>query len=148
MALRAKCGGSSPFDFAQGRNDNSFSYSQDAKSWRSRSDRVSDPVFGELDEFGVGWVEVGVGCGGDAGEAFEESVGGGVEELVGDAEDPAVADGFEGLPVSLGDDAVEGDAIPCSAPGEEEDVGVGGCDVFGGGVGAGCTEVAAAGGFD
>ena len=44
---------------------------------------------------GVGWVKVGVDGGGDAGEAFEEGVGGGVEELVGDAEDPAVADGFE-----------------------------------------------------
>ncbi len=91
-----------------------------------------------------GWV----GGGGDAGKAFEERVGGGVEELVGDAEDPAVADGFEGLPVALLDDAIEGDAVPCSAPGEEEDVGVGGGDVFRGGVGAGCAEIAAAGGFD
>ena len=78
-----------------------------------------------------------MGGGGDAGEAFEEGGGGGVEELVGDAEDAAVADGAEMVPVALGDDAVEGDAIPCSAPGEEEDVGVGGGDVFGGGVGAG-----------
>ena len=96
----------------------------------------------------MGWVQGWVGGGGDAGKAFEERVGGGVEELVGDAEDPAVADGFEGLPVALGDDAIQRDAVPCSAPGEEKDVGVGGGDFVCGGVGAGCTEVAAAGGFD
>ncbi len=39
-------------------------------------------------------MEVGVGGGGDAGQAFEEGVGWGVEKLVGDAEDPALADGF------------------------------------------------------
>jgi hypothetical protein len=93
-------------------------------------------------------VEVGVGGRGDAGEAFEERVGGSVEELVGDAEDSALSDGFEGAPVALGDDAIQGDAIPCSAPGEEEDVGIGGCDFVCGGVGAGRTEVAAASGFD
>jgi hypothetical protein len=100
-----------------------------------------------LDEFGVGGVEVGVGGGGDAGEAFEECVGGGVEILVGDAEDSALADGFEGVPVALLDDALEGDAIPCSAPGEDQDVGVGCGDVFWSGVGAWCAEVMAAGGF-
>jgi hypothetical protein len=75
-------------------------------------------------------------------------VGRGVEVLVGDAEDSALADGFEGLPVALGDDAIQGDAIPCSAPGEEEHVGVGGGYVFCGGVGAGCAQIATAGGFD
>jgi hypothetical protein len=70
----------------------------------------------ELDEIGVGWVDLAVGGCGDAGEALEESVGGGIEELVGDAEDPAFADGFQVLPVALGDDAFEWDAIPCSAP--------------------------------
>ena len=89
-----------------------------------------------------------MGGGGDAGQAFEEGVGGGIEELVGDAEDPAVADGFEGLPVALGYDAIEGDAIPCSAPGEEEDVGVGGGDVFWCCVRARCSQIASAGGFD
>jgi len=87
------------------------------------------------------------GCG-DAGEAFEERVGGSVEELVGDAEDSGGADGFEGLPVALRDDAIEGDAVPCSAPGEEEDVGVGGGDVFGGGVRAWGSQIASSGGFD
>ncbi len=47
-----------------------------------------------------------MGCGGDAGEAFEERVGWGVEELVGDAEDSGGADGFEGVPVALCDDAI------------------------------------------
>jgi hypothetical protein len=75
-------------------------------------------------------------------------VGGGVEVLVRDAEDSALADGFEGLPVALGDDAIQGDAIPCSAPGEEEDVGVGGGDVFWCRVGARCAEILASGGFD
>ena len=93
-------------------------------------------------------MEVGVGGGGDAGQAFDEGVGGGVEELVGDAEDPATADGFEGLPVTLGYDAIEGDAVPCSAPGEEEDVGVGGGDVFWCCVRAWGSQVAAARGLD
>ena len=101
-----------------------------------------------MDEFVVGWVEVGVGGGGDAGQAFEERVGWGVEELVGDAEDSGGADGFERMPVALVDDALEGDAVPCSAPGEEEDVGVGSGNLFGGGVGTGSAEVAASGGFD
>ncbi|MCU1252301.1 MAG: hypothetical protein JWQ49_5330 [Edaphobacter sp.] len=87
------------------------------------------------------------GCG-DAGQAFEEGVGWGVEELVGDAEDSALSDGFEGVPVALGDDTVEGNAIPCPAPGEEENVWVGGGDFFSGGVGTGCAEIVASGGFD
>jgi len=61
----------------------------------------------------------------------------GVEELVGDAEDSAFADGLEGLPVALGDDAFQRDAIPCTAPGKEEDVGVCGGDGFRCGVSAG-----------
>ena len=89
-----------------------------------------------------------MGGGGDAGEAFEEGVGGGVEELVGDAEDSTLADGFEGLPVALVDDAIQGDAIPCSAPGEEEDVGVGIGDGFWCCVRAWGSQIAAAGGFD
>jgi hypothetical protein len=75
-------------------------------------------------------------------------VGRGVEVLVGDAEDASGADGSKVVPVALLDDAFEGDAIPCPAPGEEEDVGVGGGDFFGGGVGAGSAEIAASGGFD
>ena len=46
-------------------------------------------------------------------------MGRGVEELVGDAEDAMIANRFEGLPVALLDHALEGDAIPCSAPTEE-----------------------------
>src|SRR5258708_35341920 len=109
-----------------------------------RGDGILGTFLGELEEFGVGWVQGWVGGGGDAGKAFEERVGGGVEELVGDAEDPAVADGFEGLPVSLLDDAIEGGAVPCSAPGEEADVGVGGGDVCRGGVGARGAVIACA----
>jgi hypothetical protein len=71
-----------------------------------------------LDEVGVAGVEGGVGCGGYAGQAFEEGLGRGVEVLVGDAEDSALAHGFEGVPVALLDDALEGDAIPCSTPTE------------------------------
>ena len=96
---------------------------------------------------GVGWVELRVGGGGDAGEALEEGLGWGVEVLVGDAEDPAGADGFEVMPVTLVDDALEGDAVPCSTPAEEEDVGIGFGDGFGGGVRAGCAEESCAGSF-
>ena len=102
----------------------------------------------ELDEMGVGGVEVGVGGGGDAGEALEEGLGRGVEVLVGDAEDSAGTDGFEVVPVALVDDALEGDTVPCSTPAEEEDVGIGFGDGFGGGVRTGCAEVFASGGFD
>ena len=73
---------------------------------------------------------------GDAGQALQERVRGGVEELIGDAEDPALSDGPERLPIALSDDAFEGDAIPCSAPGEEEYVGTGFGYCFRGGVGA------------
>jgi hypothetical protein len=55
---------------------------------------------------GVGGVECRVdGCG-YAGEAFEEGGGWGVEVLVRDAIDLAVLDGFEVVPVALGDDAI------------------------------------------
>ena len=67
-------------------------------------------------------------------------MGGGVEELVGDAEDVAVADGAEVVPVALLDDAGEGNAVAGAAPGEDEGVGVGGGDFFRGGVGTGVAE--------
>ena len=54
-----------------------------------------------------------------AGEALEDGGSRGVEVFVGYAEDAAVADGTEVVPVALGDEALEGDAIPCPAPGEE-----------------------------
>ncbi len=52
------------------------------------------------------------------------------------------------MPVALFDDSGEWDAVPCSAPCEEENVGVGGGDCFEGGVGSGFTEVMPASGFD
>jgi hypothetical protein len=82
-------------------------------------------------------VEVRVGGSRDAGEAFQQGVGWSVEVLVGDAEDSALLHGFEVMPVALGYDAFEGDAVPCSAPTEEKDVGVGFRDGFCGCVGAG-----------
>ena len=72
-------------------------------------------------------------------------MGGGVEELVGDAEDSAFLHGFQVMPVALGDDAIKGDAIPCSTPGEEEDVGVGFGYDFCGGVSARFAEIFASG---
>ena len=82
-------------------------------------------------------VKAGVRGSGDAGQALQERVRGGVEELIRDAEDSALADRSERLPVALGNDAFEGDAIPCSTPGEEEYVGVGFGYRFRSGVGAG-----------
>src|SRR5260370_33127004 len=96
----------------------------------------------------MAWIEVRVSCAGYAGEAFEECGAGGVEELVGDAEDAALANGAEALPVTLGYDFFEGDSVSGAAPGEEEDVGVGFGYDFGGRVGAGFAEVLASGGFD
>ncbi len=75
-------------------------------------------------------------------------MGRGVEELVGDAEDAALTNSLEVMPVALSDDAFERDAVPCSAPGEEEDVGIGGRDLSWSCVGTGCAEVLASGGFD
>jgi hypothetical protein len=92
-------------------------------------------------------VEVRVGRCGYAGKTFEQGDGGCVEELVGDAEDTSLADGAEMMPVALGDDFFDGDSGACAAPGKEKDVGVGGGDGFRGGVGAGFSEVSAAGGI-
>ena len=89
-----------------------------------------------------------MGGGGDAGEAFEEGLSWGVEVLVGDAEDAAGADGFEVMPVALGDDAFEGNTVPCSAPGEKEDVRISGGDGFRSGVSAWRSQILASGGFD
>jgi hypothetical protein len=84
---------------------------------------------------------------GDAGQALEEGVGGGVEELVGDAEDSAFLHGSQVMPVALLDDAIKGDAVPCPAPGEEEDVGVGCAYDLCGGVSARFTEIFTSCGF-
>ena len=90
-----------------------------------------------MNELGVGRVKIGVGGRGDAGQALKERVRRCVEELIGDAEDSALADGLERLPIALNDDAFEGDATPCSTPGEDEYVGTGFGYCFRGGVGAG-----------
>ncbi len=84
---------------------------------------------------------------GYTGQAFEEGGAGSVEELIRDAEYAVGLDGSQVMPVALLDDAGEGDAVPCSAPGEEEDVGIGGGYGFGGGVGARLAQVAASGSF-
>jgi hypothetical protein len=72
----------------------------------------------------------------------------GVEVLVGDAEDAPLANSHEMVPVALFDDAGEWDARASTAPGEEQDVRVGGGYLFGRGVGSGDAEVAATGDFD
>jgi hypothetical protein len=89
-----------------------------------------------------------MGCGGYAGEAFEEARARSVEELVGDAEDAAFADGAEMVPVALRYDFFERDAVSGSAPGKEENVGVGFGYGLWSGVGAGFAEVLATGNFD
>ena len=88
-----------------------------------------------------------MGGGGDTGQALQERVRGGVEELIGDAEDLALADGLERLPIALNDDAFEGDAIPCPTPGEEKYVGTSFGYGFRGGVGAGFAKIFASGGL-
>ena len=97
------------------------------------------------DEAGGGGEAIGVKGGGEGAEAFHEGVSGGVEELVGDAEDVAVADGAEVVPVALLDDAGEGDAVARAAPRKDQRVGVGGRDFFRRGVCAGFAEVLAPG---
>ena len=51
------------------------------------------------------------------------------------------------MPVALFDDSGEGDAVPCSAPGEEKNVGISVGDGFWCGVGSGLAEVVTAGSF-
>lgn len=84
----------------------------------------------------------------DAGEAVQECVGRGIEELVGDAEDSALAHGSQVVPATLGYDSLQWNSGAGSAPGEEQDVGVGGGDIFGSGVGSGRADIKAARGFD
>ncbi len=86
--------------------------------------------------------------GSKASEAVEQAWGRGVEKLVGNAEDTALANGAKTVPVALGDDAGERDASSGSAPGEDKDIGVGRSNFFGGGVGSGSAEKAAVGGSD
>jgi len=78
--------------------------------------------------------------GGYAGESFEQAGAGGVEELVGDAEDAALADSTEMVPVALGDDFFEWNAVSGSAPGEYEDIGIHCSYGFGGGVRTGLAQ--------
>lgn len=87
-------------------------------------------------------------CGGQTGQAFKESGSRGVEVLVGDAEDTALLDGCEVLPVALSNDLLQRDAGACTTPREEEDVGIGGGDLFSGGVVAGGAEEGGSGSFD
>jgi len=101
-----------------------------------------------LGEFGVEWVEGRVGCSGDAGQALKKGVSGSVEELIWDAEDSTLPHGFEGVPVALLDHALKGNAIPCSAPGEEKNIRIGSGDCFCGGVSSWDTQILASGGFD
>ena len=87
-------------------------------------------------------------AGGDAVEALQEGLGGGVEVFVGDAEDAATLDGAKVVPAALLDDAGEGDSIAGSAPGEEENVGVGCGDGLGCGVCSRSADEGATGGGD
>ena len=86
-----------------------------------------------------------MGCGGYAGKAFDQGGSWGVEELVGDAEDAALADGAEMMPVALRYDSFQWDTIACSAPCEEKDVRIGVGYGFGSGMGAGLAEESTAG---
>jgi len=85
---------------------------------------------------------------GDRGQAFKQVEGWGVEELIRDAEDAAVADGTEMLPVALCDDAVKRDTVSGAAPCEEKDVRVKGGDGLWRSVDAGSADETAVGGGD
>jgi hypothetical protein len=71
------------------------------------------------------WVEIRMDCCGYAGEPLKQVWTGGIEKLVGNAEDTMFANGLEMVPVALRDDSFERDSISGSAPGEEENVRVG-----------------------
>jgi len=103
---------------------------------------------GEADEVWVRRIELRVHSAGEAGEALKKRWGGGVEVLVRNNVDATLADRAEAVPVALSDDLLEGDAVAYAAPGEEEDVGVGGRDLVRCGVGSGGPEEAAVGGGD
>ena len=86
--------------------------------------------------------------GGKAGKALEDGVGGGVEELIGNAIDAAVCDGAQGLPAALLDHASQGDTISGAAPGEDEDIRVSGGNGFRRRGFAGVADEFAASSFD
>ena len=77
---------------------------------------------------------------------FHQRMGRGVEELIRDAEDLAAAHRAEVVPVALLDDTGERNAVSGAAPGEDQDVGIGGGDFFGGGVEARLAKVLTASG--
>ena len=81
---------------------------------------------------------------GEGVQSVDEGGCGCVEPLVGDAVDAAVLYGGEALPATLGDDAFERHAVAGSAPGEGENVGIGGGDGFRCGCSAGVAEEAPA----
>ncbi len=91
---------------------------------------------------------VRVESGGDGVKPAQERGRGGVEPFVADAEDLAVADGAEGLPVTLLDDAFEGDTITGAAPCGEDEVGIGGGDGLRRSGGTGEPKELAASGLD
>ena len=86
--------------------------------------------------------------GGQGTQAEQERGGGGVEPLVGDAEDPAVAYGAQVLPAALRDDALEGHAVARAAPGEDHHVGIGSSDGVRRGLLCGVAKELSAGGLD
>ncbi len=97
---------------------------------------------------GIGRIKsVRVQGGSDGVETAQERGRGCVEPFVADAIDTAIADGAEGVPVTLLDDAFEGDARAGAAPSGEDDVGIGSGDDFGRGRGTGQADEFAAGGF-
>ena len=87
----------------------------------------------QLFDLAQAWVcreDFGVECGGDAVQAFQQSVCRGVEIFVWNAEDATLLCGAQMLPVALSQDALERDAVTSAAPGKEQHIGIRGCDGF------------------
>ncbi len=94
------------------------------------------------------WKSVWMYGGSQAGQAFENWVGGGVEKVVGDAVDAGIFDCAQRVPAALLDDARQGYAIAGAAPGEDEKVWIAGRNGFRSSGFAGVADEFAAGGFD
>ena len=78
--------------------------------------------------------------GGYACKTFNQVGARSVEKLVRDAEDAAFADGAKMVPVALGYDLFEGNAISGPAPGKEKDIGISFGYSFWSSVGSGLAE--------
>ena len=93
---------------------------------------------------GCGWVDGS----GQGTQAEEQRWGGSVKPLVCNAEDTAIAHSAEIVPATLCDHALKRDAVAGAAPGEDQEIGIGGRNCFGCGLLCGLANKLPTGGVN